>query len=109
MASREEHIEALRQRVSATIRRATDLLADIRSLDDWLATLLPRLAEMTEAEREAYVARLCGYDGELPERLRTLVESLADVLAGLTSADGGQAWLTHRLTRLETGDTDEAA
>jgi hypothetical protein len=100
--------ERLHQHVDLTIRHATKLLGALTSLDEALQILLPSLAKMTEAEREAYVARLCGYDEALPERLRELVESLADVIAGLTPTDGGRAWLDHHLARLEAG-VDEAA
>ena len=58
--------------------------------------------------RESYVARLCGYDDALPQRLRDLIESLADIVAGLTPSDRGRAWLAHHLARLEAGE-DEAA
>jgi hypothetical protein len=100
--------DRVRGHVDKTIRRATDLLATLTSLDEALQTLLPSLAGMTASEREAYVARLCGYDEALPDRLRELVESLADVLAGLTPTDGGRAWLDHHLARLEAGEEDAA-
>ncbi len=101
-------LERLRAHVDTTVRHATDLLGALTSLDEALKVLLPSLAAMTEAEREVYVARLCGYDEALPERLRVLVESLADVIAGLTTADAGRAWVAHHLARLEAGE-DEAA
>ena len=101
-------LERLRRHVERTIHHATKLLGGLTSLDDELQIMLPSLASMTEAEREAYVARLCGYDAALPERLRQLVESLADVIAGLTTADNGRAWLGHHLTRLEAGEEDAA-
>ena len=101
-------LDGLRRHVERTIQQATRLLGSLTSLDDALQILLPSLASMTEAEREAYVARLCGYDGALPERLRVLIESLADVIAGLTTADDGRAWLDHRLARLEAGEEDAA-
>jgi hypothetical protein len=101
-------LEQVRTHVVKTVAHATDLLADLTTLDEELQILLPSLGAMTEAEREAFVARLCGYDADLPVRLRTLVDSLADVIAGLTSADGGRVWLEHHLARLEAGD-DEAA
>jgi hypothetical protein len=100
--------ERLRQHVDLTIRHATKLLGSLTSLDEALQMLLPSLAHLTEAERELYVARLCGYDEALPEHLRNLVESLADVVAGLTESDGGHAWLDHHLTRLEAGEEDAA-
>jgi hypothetical protein len=104
----ESDLERLRQHVERTIHHATELLGSLTSLDDALQVLLPSLASMTEGEREAYVARLCGYDDALPERLRELVESRADVIAGLTTTDHGRAWLDHHLARLQAGD-DEAA
>ena len=104
----EATLEELRRHVQTTILDATDLLASLTSLDDALESLMPSLAMMTEAERTAYVARLAGYDADLPERLRTLVEALADVIAGLTSSDGGRAWLEHHLSRLAAGDEEAA-
>jgi len=101
-------VERLHQHVDLTIRHATKLLGALTSLDEALQVLLPSLAAMTETEREAYVARLCGYDDALPQRLRDLIESLADVIAGLTPTDGGRAWLDHHLARLETGEQDAA-
>jgi hypothetical protein len=103
-----EDFERVHQHVDLTIRHATNLLGSLTSLDEALQVLLPSLASMTEAEREAYVARLCGYDETLPDRLRDLVESLADVIAGLTPTDGGRAWLDHHLARLEAGEQDAA-
>jgi hypothetical protein len=93
--------------MAKTIQRATDLLADLTAASDALALLMPSLGELTDAERAANVAVLCGFDEALPDKLRQLVESLADVLAGLTTADGGEAWLRHQLARLET-DEDAA-
>jgi hypothetical protein len=101
-------LEGLRAHVGATVRHATNLLDSLTSLDEALQLLMPALGKLTEAEREQFVARLCGYDADLPARLRTLIGSLADVIAGLTTTDGGRAWLTHHLARLEAGD-DEAA
>ncbi len=101
-------LEQVRTHVVKTVTHATDLLAALTTLDEELQILLPSLGALTEAEREDFVARLCGYDADLPARLRTLIESLADVIAGLTSADGGRGWLAHHLARLEAGD-DEAA
>jgi hypothetical protein len=105
----EDHLEALRGRISLAIQRSTDLFADLTSLDEWLQALMPALARMTESERRAFVARLCGYDPALPDHLQQLVQGLADLLGGLTVADGGEAWLRHHLTRLEAGEDDEAA
>ena len=105
----EDHLEALRGRISTAIQRGTDLYADLTSLDEWLQTLMPGLARMTESERQAFVAKLCGYEAALPQHLQQLIQGLADLLGGLTVADGGQAWLRHHLSRLETGDGEEAA
>jgi esterase len=91
-----DRLERLRARLTATINRGTDLIADLKSVDEWLQLVMPSLADLPNDERERYVARLCGYDQALPDKLRELVESLADVLAGLTNADGGQAWLRHQ-------------
>ena len=103
-----DELDRLRKHVDLTISHATKLLGSLTSLDEALQLLLPSLADLTETEREVYVARLCGYDEALPDRLRELVESLADVIAGLTVTDGGQAWLDHHLARLETGEQDAA-
>ena len=100
--------QRLRGHIDKTIRRATDLLASLTSLDEALQVLLPSLAEMTDTEREAYVARLCGYDEALAGRLRQLVESLADMIAEVSPTDGGRAWLDHHLARIENGEQDAA-
>jgi hypothetical protein len=105
----EDQLEPLRARISTTIRRSTDLFADLTSLDEWLQGLMPGLARLTESERRAFVARLCGYDPALPDHLQQLVQGLADLLGGLTATDGGEAWLRHHLTRLAAGEDDEAA
>ncbi|HEV8614297.1 MAG TPA: hypothetical protein VGU22_02285 [Methylomirabilota bacterium] len=104
-----DRLERLRAQLTATINRGTDLIADLKSVDDWLQLVMPSLADLPNDERERYVARLCGYDQALPDKLRELVESLADVLAGLTTADGGQAWLRHQLSKLETGEDLDTA
>ena len=48
-------------------------------------------------------------DESTPERLEALVEALADVLAGLTSADSGAHWLAHQRARLAAGEDAAAA
>ena len=48
-------------------------------------------------------------DETTPERLEALVEALADVLAGLTSADNGAHWLAHQRARLAAGEDAAAA
>ena len=109
MAIPEADLVRLREHVTATIRRGTDLLAHLQSLDDGLQPLIPALARLPESEREALVARLCGYDASLPDRLRQLIEGLADLVAGLTASDGGEAWVRQRVARLEAGEDTEAA
>ena len=103
-----DEFDRLREHVTLTARHATTLLGSLTALDEALQLLLPSLTHLTEREREMYVARLCGYDEALPDRLRELVESLADVIAGLTVTDGGRAWLEHHLSRLEAGEEDAA-
>jgi len=109
MAIREPDLVRLRERVTATIRRGTDLLVDLKSLDDWLQALMPTLARLPESERESLVARLCGYDASLPDRLQQLIEGLADLVAGLTASDGGEAWVRQHVARLEAGEETDAA
>jgi hypothetical protein len=105
----ETDLDTLRTHVTATIQRATDLLADLTAIDAGLARLLPSLSKLPASERDQMVARLCGYDPELPARLRVLIEGLADVVAGLTTTDGAAAWRRHRLERLGAGESEEAA
>jgi hypothetical protein len=102
-------LDGLRTQVTATIQRATDLLAHLTALDAGLARLLPSLSKLPASERDQQVARLCGYDPELPDRLRALIEGLADVVAGLTTTDGAAAWRRHQLERLGAGESEEAA
>ena len=109
MATHEEEIERLRAHVTTAITRGTELLGDLKALDDRLTPLLPSLQELPESEREQLVARLCGYDATLPDRLHELVGGLADLVAGLTTTDGGAAWLRHHLGRLAAGEGEEAA
>lgn len=109
MAIQEADVVRLREQVAASIQHGTVLLADLKSLDDWLQTLMPALARLPESGREAFVARLCGYDPSLPDRLHELIDGLADLLAGLTASDGGEAWVRHRITRVEAGEETEAA
>jgi hypothetical protein len=101
---RPDSLESMRVHIAQTIQHATALIEDLDKLDDRMQMLMPSLGELTDAERAEHVASLCGFDQALPERLRQLVESLADVLAGLTTSDGGMAWLEHQLARLETGE-----
>jgi len=109
MAIPDADLIRLRDQVTATIRRGTDLLSDLKSLDDWLQELTPTLARLSASERETFVARLCGYDASLPEQLRQLIEGLADLVGGLTTTDGAQAWVRQHVARLESGEETEAA
>ncbi len=109
MATQETDLERLRTQVTATMRRGTELLADLKALDAGLGVLLPSLSELPGSEREQLIARLCGYDAALPDRLHELIEGLADVVAGLTTTDGGAAWRRHHLERLGAGEAEEAA
>jgi hypothetical protein len=109
MAIREPDLVRLRDQVTATIRRGTGLLEDLKSLDDGLQALMPALAKLPESERETLVARLCGYDAALPDRLHQLIEGMADLVAGLTATDGGQAWVRQHVARLESGEETDAA
>jgi len=109
MAIPETDLVRVREQVTATIQHGTVLLADLTSVDDWLQELMPAVARLPESEREAFVARLCGYDASLPERLRELIEGLADLLAGLTASDGGAAWVRQHVGRLQAGEETEAA
>ncbi len=99
-----DRLERLRGHITTTVEHATALLADLTSLDEAFQTLMPSLADLTNSEREALVARICGYDEAMAERLRALVEAMADVLAGLTTADNGQLWLQQQIQRLEAGE-----
>ena len=101
--------DQLRSQLTMTIKHATGLLADLTTLDERLTVLLPSLSKQPASEREQLVARLCGYDAALPDRLRELIEGLADVVAGLTTTDGAAAWRRHHLERLGSGDSEEAA
>lgn len=109
MAPQETEVDRLRISVTSTIQRGTDLLADLGSLDARLMRLLPVLQGMPASERTHFVARLCGYDAALPDRLRELIEGLADLVGGLTTTDGGAVWRRHHLERLAAGENEEAA
>jgi hypothetical protein len=101
--------DQLRSHLTMTIEHATRLLADLTALDERLTVLLPSLSKQPASERDQLVARLCAYDAALPDRLRELIEGLADVVAGLTTTDGAAAWRRHHLERLGAGESEEAA
>jgi hypothetical protein len=98
-----DRLEALRAQVATAIQRGTDLIADLHAVSDGFALVMPSLAELTEQERLAALATICGFEPALNDRLRDLVEGLADALAGLTTADRGEAWLRRQIAALETG------
>jgi hypothetical protein len=95
-------VDAFRTQLTDTIRHGTTLLADLRALNDGFPTILPSLGELAKSERATQVAVLCGFNPDLPTDLHQLVESLADVLGGLTAADGGEAWLRRQMDTLQT-------
>jgi hypothetical protein len=105
----EPDLDRLRGRVTATIKRGTELLTDLKAVDDDIMILLPSLSKLPASEREQMVAKLCGYDPALPERVHELIEGLADLVAGLTTTDGAAAWRRQHLERLGAGEAEEAA
>jgi hypothetical protein len=102
-------IEALRSEVARAVQRGSHLIADLDAVSARFPVVMPSLGELTETERWATVARLCGVDATVREQLGSLVENLADVLAGLTTTDGGAAWLEHRLASIDASDDERAA
>jgi hypothetical protein len=101
--------EILRMHVTGATRHGTELIAALQALADAFPMLAPELTNATERERWLEVARLTGLNREVPEHLSELVEALADVLAGLSSDDGGAAWLELRRARLRAGEDPAAA
>jgi hypothetical protein len=99
-------IEGLRAQIASAMKHGTALIADLQAITDRFAVVLPSLGEQTERGRWKTVARLCAIEEKTPEQLEALVENLADVLAGLTTSDGGQAWVQHRQQTLDAGDED---
>jgi hypothetical protein len=101
--------EELRRHVTTAIQHSTDLIADLQALARAFEGLVPELRQATKSERWAEVTRIIALDPALPDALTTVVETLADVLAGLTSSDGGQGWLEHQRARLDAGEDVTAA
>jgi hypothetical protein len=101
--------EELRRHVTRAIQHSTDLIADLQALAGAFEGLVPELREATESERWAELTRITALDAALPDVLTAVVETLADVLAGLTSTDGGQGWLEHQRARLDAGEDATAA
>jgi hypothetical protein len=102
-------VERLRRVLTRATKHGTSLIADLQLLAGAFQDLLPELAEATGSQRWAEVARVTGLDPAMPEHLTDLVEALADVLAGLGSDDGGQAWLQQQRARLDAGEDAAAA
>jgi hypothetical protein len=101
--------DELRRDVTRAIQHTTELIADLQALARAFEALEPELREATESERWAEVTRITALDAALPDTLAAVVETLADVLAGLTSSDGGQGWLEHQRARLDAGEDAAAA
>jgi hypothetical protein len=102
-------LDAFRSQLTDTIQHGTKLLADLTALSAAFPTLLPSLEDLPKSARATQVAVLCGFNPDLPTDLHQLVESLADVLAGLTAADGGEAWLRRQIDTLQTPGESSAA
>jgi hypothetical protein len=107
--TRAARLELVRHHATEATRHGADLIADLQALAAAFAVVVPELEDATERERWAEVARLTGLDPASPDDLATLVETLADVLAGLTSTDSGAAWLAHQRARLAAGEDATAA
>jgi hypothetical protein len=102
-------LELLRRHVTEATRHGTALIADLQALAAAFVVLVPELEDATERGRWAEVARITGLDPACADDLATLVETLADVLAGLTTTDSGAAWLAHQRARLAEGEDATAA
>jgi hypothetical protein len=101
--------EILRRQVTRTIEHGTALIADLKTLARGFDALVPELADATQRERWEEMARLVGVDAAIPDDVAALIEALADVLAGLTSADAGRGWVEHQRARLAAGEEATAA
>jgi hypothetical protein len=102
-------LELLRRHATDATRHGTALIADLQALAAAFAVLVPELENATESERWSEVARITGLDPACTDDLAALVETLADVIAGLTSTDGGAGWLAHQRARLAAGEDATAA
>jgi hypothetical protein len=101
--------EELRRHVTRAIQHSTDLIVDLQALARGFQSIVPELRDATESDRWAEVTRIIALDAALPDMLAAVVETLADVLAGLTSSDGGRGWLEHQRARLDAGEDAAAA
>jgi hypothetical protein len=104
-----ETLDTLRTQLTDTIEHGTELLVGLKALDDSFPKILPLLAVLSERERATEIAVLCGFHPLLRTYLHQLIESLADVLAGLTAADGGEAWLRRQIDTMQTPGEANAA
>jgi hypothetical protein len=102
-------LELLRRHATEATRHGTALIADLQAFAAAFVILVPELEDATERERWTEVTRITGLDPACADDLATLVETLADVLAGLTTTDGGAAWLAHQRARLAEGEDATAA
>jgi uncharacterized phage infection (PIP) family protein YhgE len=102
-------LDALRTQLINTILHGADLLEDLQTINDNFCTLLPTLGNLSESERATQVAVLCDFNPELSTYLQQLTESLAGVLARLTTADDGEAWLRRQVDILPTLGESSAA
>jgi hypothetical protein len=102
-------LDAFSTQLSDTIEHGTELLVDLKALNDSFPKLLPLLANLSERQRATEIAVLCGFNPGLPTDLHQLIESLADVLGGLTAADGGEAWLRRQVDALQMPGESSAA
>ena len=109
MKSTPERLDAFRTQLSDTIEHSTELLADLKALNDAFPSLLPVVADLSESQRATEIAVLCGFNPALPAELHQLIVSLADLLAGLTAADSGEAWLRRQMDTLQTPGESAAA
>jgi hypothetical protein len=96
--------EILRAHILQAVEHGTALIADLKALTEAFEPMLPELGDQSETQRWTEVARLTSLDVATPDGLASLVETLADVLAGLSSSDGGEAWLAQQRARLNAGD-----
>ena len=109
MKTTSKSLGAFRTQLSDTIEHGAELLVGLKTLNDAFPTLLPPLEILPARERAKQVAVLCGFSPDLPADLHQLIESLADILGGLTAADGGEAWLRRQIDAPQAPGDSSAA